>query len=137
MLNLKFHISEFCIEDDDVPQHIANKILNMIKILQPIREELGVPIIISGNSGYRPFEYEKRHGRSGKSQHCFKGKGAVDLTCNHDKLKQLLFLLWKSEFTRVCYYPNKHFIHCDFASKGKQSFICESGNNWKVTKFDF
>lgn len=113
-----------------VPLSIQIKIQNIIKILNPIREELGFPIIISKQSGYRPKLYEISRGRSGNSQHCFEGKGAVDLTCDSSQLSELFELLQQSEFTRVCLYLNKGFIHADFKREEKQVFLCLDKNNW-------
>ena len=131
-LTLNFSIKEFCITDDPISLDVADKILHHIKILQPIRDKLKSPINISKNSGYRPYKYELDHKRSGESEHVFFGGGAVDLTTSKSNLGKLLELLMKSEYKRVCYYPNKNFIHCDLKGSGKRFFMCYDGKNWEL-----
>jgi hypothetical protein len=135
-----FSIKEFCITGERPPLEVAESIiLNHIDVLNPIREELGAPIIISQKAGYRPKEYELSKGRSGKSQHTFErvdettGEvivtgGAVDLTSrNLDELGSLIRASGK--YTRMCYYPNNGFYHCDHkptANGVRQYFECDS-----------
>lgn len=109
-----FILKEFLITGDTVPSDVADKIYkNFILVLSPIRKKLGAPIWISKRSGYRPKWWEWLHGRSGNSEHTFKGMGAADLTSN--KLLELLEILKKdSPFTRICYYPHHGFIHVDY-----------------------
>jgi len=130
-MNINFSISEFCIDGNTIPTEVADKLLKYhIPILQDIRNELGLPIIISEKSGYRPYGYEKSEGRSGTSEHCFAGKGAVDIECSLVYSTVLLDMLKESAYTRVCYYPNSRFIHCDFKATEKQYFVCSNGSNW-------
>jgi len=128
-----FNLKEFSRED--IPGHAATKILDShIPTLNAVRTLLGVPLSISGKSGFRSAKTEKKNGRSGNSQHCFKGRGAVDLTCS--KMGKLLRILKDiSTYTRITYYPNKNFIHCDFkpvTGNKRQFFIDRSdGKGWK------
>ena len=130
MIKLNFTLSELCIVDDDIPLSIANKLLKHISIIQPIRDKLGVPIVASENSGYRPFHWELLEGRSGNSEHCFKGLGAVDWACSKDRAG-LIELLKESEYKRVAYYPDNGFLHCDFKGDEKVFFLSDSNSNWK------
>jgi hypothetical protein len=130
MIKLNFTLSELCIVDDDIPLSIANKLLKHISIIQPIRDKLGVPIVASENSGYRPFHWELLEGRSGNSEHCFKGLGAVDWACSKDRAG-LIELLKESEYKRVAYYPENGFLHCDFKGDEKVFFLSDSNSNWK------
>ena len=127
---LDFKISEFCIDDSDISQEVADKLLMHICILQDIRNQLGRPVIISKNSGYRPYDYERAKGRSGNSEHCFVGNGAVDVTCDPYYMEDLLFLLHESKYNRVCYYSNQKFIHCDFKDNEKKKYICDGVTGW-------
>ena len=131
---LYFTVSELCIVSRDVPLDVADKLLKYhIWPMNEIRKELGTPIWASESSGYRPKWYEKQRGRSGKSQHCFEGKGAVDWTAY--RITELLkLLLDKSPYTRICYYPNNRFIHCDYkATDGRWFYTCESPiSQWKL-----
>lgn len=128
-----FKISEFCITPDAIPQDVADKILhNFIVPLNPIRDAVGCPVIVSKKAGFRPELYELQHDRTGTSQHCFKGKGAADLTCaNITKFADLL--LASSPFTRICYYWNNRFFHCDYKLSGpnRYLYLCISPvHNW-------
>ena len=109
---------------------ILRKVQSIISILNPIRERLQQPIYIT--SSYRTYEWELQRGRSGYSEHVFRGKGAVDMACaNLPTLFKLLRLLINySPFTRLCIYPNKLFIHGDFKGKKRKVYI-DRGNGWK------
>jgi len=140
-MELNFKLSEFCIDTNaDIPQNIADAILkHHILVLQPIRETLKIPIIISQRSGWRSKEWELSKGRSGNSQHTFvSGKGAVDLTVSenkdftHNMLKLLEQLKDNSPFTRICLYTEKGFVHCDYksAADDRQYFECGESGKW-------
>lgn len=130
-----FNIEEFLIDKNaGLPFHVVNKIITYhLPVLNSLRERLGMPVVISKRSGYRSKAWEIARGRSGDGEHTFKGKGAVDLTC--DDLQALWDMLKLSEYTRVCLYPKKKFVHCDFKSVTKQIFVDESdGNGWRLDK---
>jgi hypothetical protein len=77
---------------------------------------LGLPIWPSANSAYRPLSWEKEKGRSGNSQHVFRGNGATDWTCkdfDDNKFELLKHLINETEYTRFAIYDT--FIHCDYA----------------------
>lgn len=128
-----FKLAEFYKEEFTPTPEIIDKIRYHIAILNPVRDNLGDKVIISQHSGWRPELYELSKGRSGRSEHCFKGPGAVDVTCTPRLLPKLLKLLIKSQYTRICYYPTKGFIHCDlkFEPINKQTFICRH-NTWEA-----
>ena len=125
-----FHIKEFLIEPNKaVPLDIMEKIVRYHLIpLNPIRHELGLPIAISQNSGYRSKAWEIKHKRSGNSEHTFQDMGAVDLTCAN---MNALFQLLKNEspYRRICIYKEKNFIHCDYKGNEKKIFI-NTENGW-------
>ena len=128
-----FDIQEFIIDPDMecVPIHVVQKIDRYHKpILNRIRAQLECPVIISKHSGYRSVEWEEARGRDGSSQHTFRHKGAVDVTCRQMRFPELLNLLKLSEYRRVCLYPDEMFIHCDFDGHEKQYYECENGI-WK------
>ena len=127
-----FDITEFIIDPDAkvVPIDVVQKIDTFHKpILNAIREQLGIPVIISKHSGYRTVEWEKERGRSGNSQHTFQGKGAVDVRSIED-FKELLRLLIDSDYMRVCYYPHHGFVHCDFKGYHRQYFEADENGKW-------
>lgn len=128
-----FKISEFLIEDKEtVPVHVVEKLIAFhLPELNKMREELGEPIMVSQKSGYRSYKYELSKGRSGKSEHTFQKRGAVDITCSPDSFQKLVRLAQKSGYTRVAVYPKKKFIHCDFNSQKKRFFI-NTENGWEL-----
>lgn len=137
MTNLNhFNIEEFIIDPsqrygiEPIPPHVINKIMtHHLPVLNPVREELGMPLHISKHSGYRPLAWEILKGRNGLSQHCFEGLGAVDLTC--DDMPTLVALLKISPYKRVVHYVNDGFVHCDFKGDDYNFYICEKGNKWE------
>jgi hypothetical protein len=138
-MKIPFKISEFVITGHSIPTVVADKILKYhITPMVPIRHRLATPITASKNSGYRPDWYEKKMKRSGKSQHCFIEKGAVDWTCSKERIEDLLKeLKTNSPYTRVSYYPNNGFIHCDYkpTPDGKRHYYeCDSPTSKWVFK---
>lgn len=127
-----FTISEFLIDkSEQLTYQVADKILlNHVSIIQPIRDIMQCPIWPSENSGYRSIQWEKLHGRSGNSQHCFRESGATDYTCELSRLNELFELLKASRYMRVCLYPT--FIHCDHFGFTKRAFTCtgKNSNGW-------
>lgn len=140
-----FKVSEYCKTGEMPPKEVYDAILDFhIEEMNPVRDVLGFPVIVSQNSGYRPKEYELSKGRSGNSQHTFEqihldGKcGAADYTSEEiDQLVELI--LHCTNYHRVCYYPNNKFVHCDYKGNGKgkrQYFECESPtSSWKFIRF--
>ena len=126
-----FTISEFLIDKtEQLTYQVADKILKYhIALIQPIRDIMKTPIYVSENSGFRSINWEKMHGRSGNSEHCFRGFGAVDYTCRLSRLRELFDLLKQSDYKRVCLY--KTFIHCDNKGFEKQVFTCDGVHGWK------
>ncbi len=128
-----FTTSEFLIEHRPrVHVKIADKIWkNHILPMGIIRDLLGAPIMVSSNSGYRSEQYEKSKGRSGNSEHTFKGKGAADYTAEDlDKLEGLLIEC--SPYTRIARYET--FIHCDYKANDGYKYIysSDSASQWKL-----
>lgn len=127
-----FKIAEFCIAGDSLPIAIADKLLEYhINPILPIRARLGFPIWPSKKSGYRSRKYEVSMGRTGTSQHCFDNKGAVDWTCRPDRLLILLNELASLPYTRICYYPEKKFIHCDYKLSAHRLYVCNDNLHWE------
>lgn len=78
--------------------------------------------------GYRSKEYELSRNRSGLSEHTFVGKGAVDLSALD--ANSLLIDLTKTNYTRICYYPEENFFHCDFKEKSKRIYFINKNGKW-------
>ncbi len=123
-----FEIEEFNRTGAILTDELKDKIQVHIDEMNPVREDLGFPVLVSKNSGYRPEEYEISKGRSGKGEHTYKGKGAADYTCaTAQKVRLLVEKLKKnSKYTRICYYPNDNFVHCDYKTTERLYFECES-----------
>lgn len=139
-MKLNFNISEFNISGEDIPQKVADKILHKhILPMQPVREELGIPLFPSLKSAYRSIWWEKTHGRSGSSQHTFIEDGATDWTCqdfenNWEKL--LASMIKHTKYTRFAIYDG--FIHADYkpTKSGKREvYTSNSKSQWKFKKF--
>jgi len=135
MIKLNFTISEFNISEQPIPEDIADKILKYhILPMQDVRNEFGRALIVSDKSGYRPVWWEKARDRSGNSQHCFHGKGAVDWTCRDFKKykNKLLDLIIKhTGYTRIAVYGT--FIHCDYKATDGKRYIFSSTKRSKWT----
>lgn len=138
-----FKISDFIIDPKmredhaGVPLHVVEKLVRYhLPILNRIREALGFPVIISAHSGYRTYEWEIIHGRSGYSEHTFKGLGAVDLTCEPRHLPELRQELLKSEYSHIAWYDHKRFFHCDFkdGELGRRFFEVWENGIWREVK---
>lgn len=111
-------LSDFNITGKPIPPDVADKIVeyHLLPLMQIDKENEDLGIFVSANSGYRPRWYELERGREGNSQHCFYGKGAVDLSCKDfkDNKWHLLGLLVDcTEYSRFAVYDT--FIHVDYA----------------------
>jgi uncharacterized protein YcbK (DUF882 family) len=127
-------ISELSIVNTDIPLSVADKLICYhIAPMTKVREKLGKPIYASQRSGYRPKWYEIQRGRSGNSQHTFEDLGAIDWTTSGDLNKLLALIIEHTNYTRICYYPNNGFIHCDYKNKLERwVYECESPTSkWK------
>lgn len=125
--NWYFDFREFCITDAPVPQDVVDKIIKYHMLpMNLVREEFGMPVRVSLRSGYRPVEYERSKGRVGTSQHNFKGLGAADYTHDGDWDEFIRLIIKLTDYTRVCWYPNNNFVHCDYASEDRQLFTADS-----------
>jgi hypothetical protein len=138
-MKLYFSVKEFCIEDNlQISLSEAQCLFDYIFELSVCREILGKPIRVSQRSGLRTKAYELSKKRSGNSQHATYdiGQGAVDLIY----YKELFDLLIERKFfTRICYYPNNGFIHCDRKPTGKSKveyYECSSPTAQWVFKCD-
>lgn len=125
-----FTIQEFTAEPL-IPPFVASFIVKYhIQVMDPIREEMGGPILVSKRSGYRSPETEFKNKRSGDSEHTFKRKGAADYTA--DNIELLGQLLLKTPYTRICYYPDNKFYHCDYKNDKRQLYIFKEGwDGWR------
>lgn len=131
---------DFLIEQDMVLNAVEeDNVKEICDYLNVIAEVLKKEVKISKRSGIRTVEYEKRKGRTGTSQHStynIKGRGAVDLIYFEEllnRLKQDTF------FTRICYYPNNGFIHCDRKPMPKKGYLYlyeapSPTGKWKLIK---
>ena len=123
------------IVNEPPPEAVENLKALCAHTLEPLREALGLPIVIT--SGYRSRALNDRVGhRSDRSQH-MKGQAAdfhlghTDFTDDTDKRRKRLIQAFrqiltnpKISFDQVIIYPS--FIHVSYVSNGK--------NRRKITK---
>jgi len=112
---MKIHVTiKEMVIDDNIKMSVneANTLNEYSVELSIVREQLGKPVRVSKRSGLRTVEYEKSKGRTGTSQHSTfeQGQGAIDLIYDKELFDKLVE---RKFFTRICYYPNNGFIHCD------------------------
>jgi hypothetical protein len=132
-------IKEMCI-DDSITMNVqeTETLQEYSNYLSEVREKINKPVVVSMKSGIRTVAWEKKKGRSGNSQHStfnIKGRGAIDLVYTKELFDQLVK---DNFFTRICYYPNNGFIHCDrmpHLMNGIQYFESQSPTEqWKFIK---
>ncbi|MGB2525707.1 hypothetical protein [Flagellimonas sp. SN16] len=125
-------ISDFNISGKDIPQDVADKILDYhLRPLERVQECVSFKISVSQKSGYRPRWWELNKGRSGNSQHCFYGKGATDVTCDDFKTNKdalLGVLISETEYTRICEYET--FYHVDYALSDERWMFKNVNGKW-------
>ena len=136
-MKLNFNISDFNISGKPIPEAIADKILKWhIAPMQRVRNIFNGAIWASQKSGYRSPHWERSKGRSGNSQHTFRGKGAVDWTCrefssNYERLLDLI--VKETDYTRIAIYNS--FIHCDYKatpSGRREVYTSNSKSKWTL-----
>jgi len=127
-----FKIENMVIDGNTVPLDVADKLREYhIQPMESVRHQLGSAVWASEKSGYRHEQWEKHHGRSGNSEHCFKGPGAVDWKTEQCKMDELYRLILEhTNYTRICRYPT--FLHCDYKSDERQLFTSDGGKWVKV-----
>lgn len=137
-MNHPYTIQQFNISGEDIPQGVADKIIRFhMEPVWDIALEMGA--YPSQNSSYRSETWEKSKGRSGNSQHTFKGKGATDWTCDNflqNKEEFLGLLIENTDYIRFAVYSN--FIHCDYKDthNGERLvFDSDSSSKWTFRKF--
>lgn len=84
------------------------------KVLDPAREMLGAPIIVS--SGYRSPKVNKLVGGVSNSEHltgC-----AADIYCKPQYMDKLWNILKHLEFNQLIRYQNKNFYHISYNPNG-------------------
>ena len=103
------------IRNEPSTEHINNLIHLARTILQPVREYLGEPVMIS--SGYRSPELCEAIGSSAKSQHA-KGEAADFEIPGIDNKELAAWIVANTEFDQLIleYYiendPNSGWVHC-------------------------
>lgn len=98
---------------------IINMCMLTHRVLQPLRNRLGVPLTI--NNGYRTPEHNIKVGGARNSQH-MKGQ-AVDFTCYN--LNMAYIILETMEFDQLIWYRN--FIHISYnLGKNRNQIIIKS-----------
>ena len=148
-MKIRHNISDFIFRHDipvEAPVYDAILHYHLLPIYR-VEQKLSchvVPTLVGrhggGGSVYRHPEHERERGRSGTGSHTFtdkKGGGDYTVTDFNQFEKFLNVLVKETDFTRLCYYPNHNFIHCDYRADTLQLFVDE-GKGWQyVDKDDF
>lgn len=129
-----FNWNEFEWSDTAIKKNISNKIPNYLvksnilklvdRILDPLRENLGCPIIIS--SGYRCPELNKLVGGVKNSQHTI-GQ-AADITFQYKDImlltayERLQTSPFKEYIDQCIYYEKKGFIHISISENPRHQY---------------
>ena len=140
--------SDFNISGEPIPETVADRILEYhILPMIAVCNAMSVCVMVSLNSGWRSYKWEKSKKRSGGSQHTYgqredgtfdeSKKGATDWTCDdfaHNKDRLLELMIEHTEYTRFCMY--NEFIHADYketTNNERQLFEIDNGK-WKFIK---
>jgi len=125
------NLSSYDIAGKGIPDKIKTKILVChMTPLDALESILGFPLGVSIKSGYRSKEWEKKHGRSGYSQHTYSELGAVDLTFDdfQNKKEHVIEALSKhTHYTRIAIYNS--FLHIDYKNAQDDRWLYDF--NWK------
>lgn len=135
-----FTIKELCKTSTGLPnvpnrEQEANLIFLIENVLDPVRQELGQPIIVT--SGFRSEAVNKAVGGVKNSQHC-KGQCA-DIVC-FDNLKLIRLLQEMDNYDQLIFEKGKdkpQWIHVSFVSKSanrKQKLRTYDGKQYIVVK---
>ena len=102
-LSKNFSLSEFTksntatrlgLDNNPTAEHIHNLVWLCENILQPLRDELGVPIRIT--SGYRGYDLNQAIGGSSSSDHCKGAAADIELWVNGSEDNAKLYHLIKN-----------------------------------------
>lgn len=144
-VNINFELREFFIEPleaslPEVPSYVVESIIrNHLIPANIVRNELGVPLLVSRSSCFRSVAHERSRNRNGLSLHTFgthtdepseiDKKGACDYTLqagNMDLFPTLGVLLARLPYTRIIVYPNNLFYHADYNAQNKFFYMAET-----------
>lgn len=144
-MNYKAHmkISEYIKRKDlPVPVEVIDKIyIYHAHPMNFVRHDLGSPIWVSQDSGFRHEDHEKEMGRKLTSEHLFrdtgragseKGLGAADYATRLEMMAKMVNLIERhTNYSRLCFYPNSRFVHCDYRFGNSQIlFYTSTGGSW-------
>ena len=100
------------------PCSLSDMDVEFMNILDAIREEAGIPLVI--NCAYRNSDYDTLKGRSGNSAHCY-GLG-VDIRCNDSTNRfKILKAAIKLGINRIGI--GKTFVHIDISKDLPQNVL--------------
>ena len=127
-LSKNFTLEEMCksrdarklqIKNTPSPKEVARLKVLCEKVLQPLRDYMGAPVII--NSGYRSPELNKKVGGVNGSQHV-KGE-AADIRCETKSyaVKVITFIMMQLEFDQLILERKKgtYWVHVSYTTDHK------------------
>lgn len=125
------NLSSYDIAGKGLPDKVKTKILVChMTPLDALEGVLGFSLGVSIKSGYRSPEWERKHGRSGRSQHTYGHLGAVDLTFdnfNDRKDEVIEALSLNTYYTRIAIYNS--FLHIDYKNPQSERWLYDY--KWK------
>jgi len=110
-------------------QELPGDLWQLIKwrYVEPLRQLAIVQKVVlvpSARSCYRPKDYEREHGRSGNSLHCFPpgSFGACDIRrLDGGHIREVIdTVIERTPFRRIALYPGHGFIHVDYGDGEKR-----------------
>ena len=147
-LSKNFRLSEFTksqtasrkkISNTPTPEHLENIKVLVAELLQPLRNELDMPIIIT--SGYRSTELNRIIGGASNSQHC-KGE-AVDIECiGMNNLELAEYIVRNYDFDQLIleFYnpsegPYSGWVHVSYKKSGNRKEVLSALTDGKNTRY--
>lgn len=131
--------SELNISGDPIPNEVADKMVEYHIIpMNAVRAALGLPVLASEKSGWRPLWWEKiTEGMEAANTYITEWAqliGLAKIFKNKDKFLKLISEL--TSYNRIAVYAT--FIHCDYkATKSgrRELYTSNSSSQWKFVKF--
>jgi uncharacterized protein YcbK (DUF882 family) len=110
-------------------QQIASLKALCVKILQPLRDKTGLPIVVS--SGFRSVTINRRIGGNSKSQHC-RGE-AADFTIPGMSVMEVVRLVMEMKLPiDQCIAEFGAWVHVSYSAKRRNQYLIATREGGKV-----
>ena len=127
------------IKNEPSTAHVENLIHLAETVLQPIRDHVGKPVVIS--SGYRSPELCEAIGSSTKSQHA-RGEAADFEIMGVDNMQLAMWINKNTDFDQLIleFYepgdPNSGWVHCSAVRVGSRGQVLKASKVGGRTKYE-